>query len=198
MSGGNALLNTSCWVLSGSFRWNWEPDCNIKHGIMALCGLDLRECRREAVLVHWVDPKPLLRLLLHCHSHCSYCQRGLERGMGCPGAPCPVQADLVLAIVNNVGMCSVLHTGGVMSGVWVLSWLWVSWGSSQESGWACALCWSMLEWPPSSAEVTQPQGCGQCFGTWVAAQGLTYTSLPLWLSLASLAVTHRFLGHHTD
>lgn len=88
---------------------------------MALCGLDLREYRREAVLVHWADPKPLLGFLLHCHSHCSYCQSGLERGMGlsrctlpCPswpsaGGPAPV-------LWTTVGMCFVLHTGRVMPG----------------------------------------------------------------------------------
>lgn len=146
---------------------------SLKHGIMVLCGLDLREHRREAVLVHWVDSKLLLRFLLHCHSYCSYWQRGLERGMwqsrcnlSCTswpsvGGPTPI-------FWRTVGMCFVLHTGRLMSGACEFSSvtrLWVS----PEPGGAC----SMLKWPPSSGEVTQPQGCRQwIFYLLLAAQGL--------------------------
>lgn len=68
--------------------------------------------------MHWVDPKPLLRVLLYCHSHCSYCQRGLREGCDCPGAPCPVQADLVLQVLLQY--C--------------------------EQQWECALCSTQVGW----------------------------------------------------
>lgn len=140
---------------------------SLKHGIMVLCGLDLREYRREAVLVHWVDPKLLLRFLLHCYSYCSYCQRGLERGMwqsrcnlSCTswpsvGGPAPI-------FWRTVGMCFVLHTGRVMSGVCEFS----------SVTRLCALHCSLLKWP-SPGGVTQPQGCQQwiCY-LLLAAQGL--------------------------
>lgn len=130
---------------------------------MALCGLDLREYRREAVLVHWVDPKPLLRLLFHCHSQCSYCQRemGLSRcSLPCPGWPSAGGAALILWAPWGCALCS------TQGGWWCLSSL-LALGVLERIP-AVRLC-SMLEWPPSSAEVTQPQGCGQCI---VAAQGL--------------------------
>lgn len=174
---------------------------------MALCGLDLREYRKEAVLVHWVDPKSLLRFLLHCHSYGSYWQRGIKRGMwpsrcNLPCTSWPSAGGLALIFWRTVGVCFVLHTGRVMSGVCEFSSmtrLWVSLSSSPESGGACALCWSMLKWPPSWGEVTQPQGCRQwiCYCCWLL-RGYTYASLALWLYLASLPVTHHFLGHHTD
>lgn len=75
--------------------------------------------------MHWVDPKPLLRFLLHCHSYCSYCQRGLERGRclfrcNLPCTSWPSAEGLAPMFWRTVGMCFVLHTGRVMSGVWVL------------------------------------------------------------------------------
>lgn len=140
---------------------------------MALCGLDLRECRREAVLVHWVDPKPLLRFLLHCHSHCSYCQRGLERGMGpsrcslpCPGWPSAGGPALLLWTTWECALCS------TQVGWWCLSSQLALGVLEFIPAVRVSLCCSVLEWPPSSAEVTQPQGCGQCICTWGAAQGL--------------------------
>lgn len=154
---------------------------------MALCGLGLREYRREAVLVHWVDPKSLLRFLLHCHSYCSYCQRGIERGMwqsrcNLPCTSWPSAGGLAPIFWRTVGVCFVLHTGRVMSGVCEFSSvtrLWVSLSLSPEIGGACALCWSMLKWPPSWGEVTQPQGCRQWIFTVVGCSGATPTHL--WL-----------------
>lgn len=58
--------------------------------IEALCGLDLREYRRKGFLVHWVDPKALLRFLLHCH----LLQLLPERDV-----TIQVQADLVLKVL---------------------------------------------------------------------------------------------------
>lgn len=173
---------------------------------MALCGLDIRKYRREAFLVHWVDPKPLLRFLLHCHSYCSYCQRRLERGMwpsrcNLPCTSWPSAEGLAQIFWRTVGMCFVLHTGRVMFGV-LSSHLWPGsgcpWAYLPRVRGACALHWSMLKWPPSSGEVTQLMAVGSEFFTCWLLRGYTYTSLALWLYLASLPVTHCFLGHHID
>lgn len=172
---------------------------------MALCGLDLREYRREVFLVHWVDPKPLLRFLLHCHSYAATAREGLRRGMwpsrcNLPCASWPSAEGLAQILWRTVGTCFVLHTGRVMSGVWVLicdQALGVLELIPRVRG-ACALHWSMLKWPPSSGEVTQLRAVGSEFFTCWLLRGYTYTSLALWLYLASLPVTHCFLGHRID
>lgn len=113
---------------------------------MALCGLDIRKYRREAFLVHWVDPKPLLRFLLHCHSYCSYCQRRLERGMwpsrcNLPCTSWPSAEGLAQIFWRTVGMCFVLHTGRVMFGV-LSAHLWPGsgcpWAYPQSQGSLCS------------------------------------------------------------
>lgn len=157
MAGGNTLLTTSCWALSGSFRRNWELTV-ISNTVLWLF---------VALILENTDGRQFW---------CTEQTQGLREEWDCPGAPCPVQADLVLEVLlqycEQQWECALCSTQVGWCLVTVLSWLWVSWSLSQESGWACALCWSGLEWPPSSGEVTQPQGCGQCICTWLAAQGL--------------------------
>lgn len=176
---------------------------SLKHGIMVLCGLDLREHRREAVLVHWVDSKLLLRFLLHCHSYCSYWQRGLERGMwqsrcnlSCTswpsvGGPTPI-------FWRTVGMCFVLHTGRLMSGVCGFSSVTRLWVSPEpgEPVLCTAQCWNGHQ-AQERWHSLRAVGSGFFTCCWLP-KGYTYTLLALWLYVASLPVTHRFLGHHTD
>lgn len=146
---------------------------------MALCGLDLREYRREAFLMHWVDPKSLLRFLLHCHSCCSYCQRGLERGMWPSRCTLPCTSwssaeGLAWVFWRTVGMCFVLHTGRVMSGVRVLIWdqaLDVLGLIPQSQG---SLCSALVnaEMATKLRRGDTAQGCRQWIFYLLAAQGL--------------------------
>lgn len=99
-----------CWVLSGSFSyWNWELTIISNMVLWFFVALILREYRREAVLVHWMDPKPLLRSLLHCHSHCSYCQRGMgpsRCSLPCPSWPSAGGPALILWTAWECALCS--------------------------------------------------------------------------------------------
>lgn len=172
---------------------------------MALCGLDLKRIQKGGIFGALSRSKTSVKILASLPLLCSYCQRGLERGMwpsrcNLPCASWPSAEGLAQIFWRTVGICFVLHTGRVMSGVWVLicdQALGVLELIPRVRG-ACALHWSMLKWPPSSGEVTQLRAVGSEFFTCWLLRGYTYMSLALWLYLASLPVTHCFLGHRID
>lgn len=169
---------------------------------MALCGLDLREHRREAMLVHWLSA-PLLRFLLHCHSYCSYCQRGMwSPRCNLPCTSWPLVLEVLLWYSEEQWECALCSTQVGWCLVSVSSHLWPGsgcpWTSPQSQGEPvlCAgQCWNGHQ---ARERWHSPRAVGGGFVTCWLLRGNTYTSLPLWLYLASLPVTHHFLGHHTD